>query len=71
VTLLASYRSAELCARKGSLLRPQEAVDAPSLEVQGQVGWGPGQPELLGGSPAHGTGGDRMGFEVPSNPTIL
>jgi len=22
-------------------------------DVQGQVGWGPGQPELVGGSPAH------------------
>ena len=24
--------------------------------AQGQVGWGPGQPEMVGGSPAHGTG---------------
>ena len=24
--------------------------------VQGLAGWGPGQPELLGGSPAHGRG---------------
>jgi len=24
--------------------------------TQGQVGWGPGQPELVGGSPAHGRG---------------
>jgi len=24
--------------------------------VQGQVGWGPGQPYILGGSPAHGKG---------------
>ena len=24
--------------------------------AQGQVGWGPGQPELVGGSPVHGTG---------------
>jgi len=22
-------------------------VDAPSLDVQGQVGWGPGQPGLV------------------------
>ena len=22
--------------------------------IQGQVGWGPGQPELVGGSPARG-----------------
>ena len=28
---------------------PREAVDAPSIPggVQGQVGWGPGQPGLL------------------------
>jgi len=32
---------------------PTEVVGAPSLEVQGQIGWGPGQPELLGGSPAY------------------
>ena len=49
----------------------QTAVGAPSLEVQGQVGWGPGQPELLGGSPAHSTGWDWVGFEVPSSPVIL
>ena len=24
--------------------------------VQGQVGWGPGQPDLVGGVPAHGRG---------------
>ena len=24
--------------------------------IQGQVGWGPGQPELLGGSPANSRG---------------
>ena len=29
----------------------QRAVGAPSLEVQGQVGWGPGQPELGGWQP--------------------
>ena len=28
---------------------------------------GPGAAELLGGSPAHGTGLDWVGFEVPSN----
>jgi len=33
----------------------REAVGAPSLEVQGQVGWDPGQPEPVGGSPAHGS----------------
>jgi len=26
--------------------------------AQGQVGWGPGQPELVGGSPTHGRGGE-------------
>mgnify|MGYP001864531359 CR=1 FL=1 len=26
--------------------------------IQGQVGWGPGQPELLGGSTANGRGLD-------------
>lgn len=31
-----------------------ESVGAPSLEAQSQVGRGPGQPELLCGSPAHG-----------------
>ena len=36
--------------------------------TQGQVGWGPGQPELLGGSPAHGTGLGWVGFELLSNP---
>jgi len=25
-------------------------------DTQGQVGWSPGQPELVGGSPAQGTG---------------
>jgi len=41
---------------------PREAVDAPSIPegVQGQVGWGPGQPGLVlnveVGSPACGRG---------------
>jgi len=36
---------------------PREVVDAPSLGgVQGQVGWGSGQLQLLGGNPAHGKG---------------
>ena len=48
---------------------PREAVGAPSLEVQGQVGWGPGQSELVGGSPAYGTGWDWVGFVVCSNPS--
>jgi len=36
--------------------------------AQGQVGWGSGQPELVGGSPAHGRGWGSVGFEAPSNP---
>ena len=41
---------------------PREAVDAPSIpgSVQGQVGWGPGQPGLVlnveAGGPACGGG---------------
>ena len=41
---------------------PREAVDAPSIPggVQGQVGWGPGQPDLVldmkVGGPACGRG---------------
>jgi len=34
---------------------------------QGQVGWGPGQPQLEGDSPAHTRGWNRVGFKVPSN----
>ena len=33
---------------------PREAVDAPYSLAQGQVGWGPGQPDLVGGSSVHG-----------------
>ena len=36
--------------------------------IQGQVGWGPGQPELVGGSPAHGWGLDCM-VSLSSLPT--
>ena len=35
-------------------------------DAQGQVGWGPGQPELVWGSPAHGRGWGWVSFEVPS-----
>ena len=51
---------------------PREAVDAPSMPrgVQGQVGWGPGQPGLVlnveVGGPACGRG--CWIFEVTSNP---
>jgi len=35
----------------------REAVGIPTLDVvEGQVGWGHGQPELVGGSRAHGSG---------------
>uniref|UniRef100_A0A8C3KYL0 Dedicator of cytokinesis 1 n=1 Tax=Chrysolophus pictus TaxID=9089 RepID=A0A8C3KYL0_CHRPC len=54
---------------------PREAVDAPSIPggVQGQVGWGPGQPGLVlnveVGSPAVSRrAGASWSFEVPSNP---
>jgi len=35
--------------------------------TQGQVGWGSGQPELVGGSPVHGRGWNYTVFEIPSN----
>ena len=35
---------------------------------QGQVGWGPGHPELVGGSPACGSRLELSGLKVPSNP---
>jgi len=35
--------------------------------AQGQVGWGPGQPELVGGSPAHSRSWSWVGFKVLSN----
>ena len=35
--------------------------------TEGQVGWGPGQPELVGGSPAHGRAGS--GCALSSLPT--
>ena len=54
---------------------PREAVDAPSIPggVEGQVGWGPGQPGLVlnveVGGPACGRGGwSFMILGVPSNP---
>ena len=51
---------------------PREAMDAPSLEtIQGQVGWGPGQRELLGGSSLPMAGGRNwVGFRVPSNTSL-
>ena len=52
---------------------PREAVDAPSIPggVQGQVGWGPGQPDLVNGEvggPAWQGVWRFMILEVPSNP---
>ena len=35
--------------------------------IPGQVGWGPQQPDLVGGSPAHGRGVETRCFVVPSN----
>jgi len=37
-------------------------MDDPSLEKLGHVGWGPVQPELLGGSPAHDRGLEMNGL---------
>ena len=40
--------------------------------VQGQVGWGLGQPELVGGSPAHSNGfGTRWSIRSLATQTIL
>lgn len=54
-----------------NLWLPRESVDIPSLEVynQGQVGWSPRQPHLMGGSPAHSKGLEIGGFKVLSNPS--
>lgn len=46
-----------------------ESVGAPSLEAQSQVGRGPGQPELLCGSPAHGC--NRVSFMFHFTQVIL
>jgi len=46
---------------------PRELWCPISGGAQGQVGWGPGQPQLAGGSPAHGMGWDSMIFKIPSN----
>ena len=35
----------------------------------GQVGWGPGQPDLVRGSPTYGRGVGTGWFKVPSNPS--
>ena len=51
---------------------PKEAVDSPSLDgAQDQVGWGSGQPALLGDNQPTAGSQYWMAFEVPSNPTTL
>ena len=37
-------------------------------DAQGQIGWGPAQSELVGGSPAHGRVWGWVGFEGPFTP---
>ena len=39
--------------------------------TQGQVGWGPGQPELVGGSPAHNRGWGGWAFRPSPTQTLL
>jgi len=65
-----------LHSERGEVLEqlPREAVDAPSIPggVQGQVGWGPGQPGLVlhveVGGPACGGAWSFIILEVPSSP---
>lgn len=43
-----------------------------SWRCQSWVGWGLGQPELVGdGQAAHGRGGNWVGFEVAALPVCL
>ena len=57
-----------------SFLREQEVLAQLPREVvvphpwrHSRPGWrGPGQPELVGDSPAHGRGWGWVGFEIPS-----
>jgi len=46
-------------------------MDIPSLEGAQGHGWGPGQPDLVGGSQPMAGCWNGMIFEVPSKPTIL
>lgn len=50
-----------------------ESCGCPFSEgAQGWVGWGLGQPELVGdGQAAHGRGGNWVGFEVAALPVCL
>ena len=56
---------------------PREVVDAPSIPggVEGQVGWGPGQPDLVlngeVGGPACGGGLELMILEALLTQAIL
>ena len=54
---------------------PFEGCGCPVLGgVQDQVGWGPGQPELVGGSPVHGWGmeqGDLWYLFQPSSISVV
>lgn len=50
----------------------QRSCECPIPEgIQGQVGQGPGQPELVGGSPAYDTRWDWMGFMCLPAYTVL
>ena len=53
---------------KGTGIAAQRSCGAPSLEAQGQVGWGPGQPELVGSSPSHGMGLELGRLQGPVQP---
>jgi len=54
-----------LLSRWFYFLLPRQVVNSLSLEDQGQVGWGPGQPELI---PMAGDWNWKV-FKIPSNPT--
>lgn len=41
---------------------PREAVGVPQLKVQGQVGWGTGQTDLLSGGPAQKGEGVELNY---------
>jgi len=40
-------------------------------EVQSQVGWGPGQPDLVGGSPAHSRDLELDNLQGPFQPKLF
>ena len=51
------YHAPTLCAM-GCMAQGHETLALPGAVVphQGQVEWGPGQPDVVGGQPAHGRG---------------